>query len=158
MLRDDNVIPSALDIPAMLSTLTHPRRRRISVGPQSEADAREFFASREQKRQDDRSASRSRRKPGVDDLREYVPSTHAGENVITPNRSGAAANGFLSQPGSNVSSDAPIEGPEQKHDRDLVSALEKPRTHYDVEVITKLIVYAGMYLRVLHGSKALTFI
>lgn len=25
----------------------------------------------------------------------------------------------------------------------MLSALEKPRTHYDVEVVTKLVVYAG---------------
>ena len=46
--KDDNVLPSASDIPAMLSNIR--RRRRVSVGPQSEADAREYLANRELRR------------------------------------------------------------------------------------------------------------
>lgn len=35
---------------------------------------------------------------------------------------------------------------QDKEDHRMLSALEKPRTHYDVEVVTKLVVYAGKYL------------
>lgn len=33
----------------------------------------------------------------------------------------------------------------QMEDREMFSRLEKPRVRYDVEVVTKLVVYAGMY-------------
>ena len=35
MRKDDNVLPSASEIPSMLSAMRHPRKRRVSVGPQS---------------------------------------------------------------------------------------------------------------------------
>ncbi len=34
---------------------------------------------------------------------------------------------------------------DEKSDREMFSALEKPRVRYDAEVITKLVVYAGMF-------------
>ncbi|KAF2458973.1 PAP2 superfamily-domain-containing protein [Lineolata rhizophorae] len=50
--RDDNVIPSASEIPSLLTqTFGHPRRpRAVSVGPQSAADAYETLAYRQQRR------------------------------------------------------------------------------------------------------------
>ena len=33
---------------------------------------------------------------------------------------------------------------DEKEEREMFSKLEKPRVRYDVEVITKLIVYSGM--------------
>lgn len=35
---------------------------------------------------------------------------------------------------------------DEKEDREMFSKLEKPRVRYDVEVITKLIVYSGQRL------------
>lgn len=42
----------------------------------------------------------------------------------------------------------------EREDREMFSRLEKPRVRYDVEVITKLIVYSGMVKPVptLHAS------
>lgn len=39
-----------------------------------------------------------------------------------------------------------------KEDHRMLSALEKPRTHYDVEVVTKLVVYAGKWFYPLPGE------
>ena len=36
-----------------------------------------------------------------------------------------------------------IQGDEEKEDREMFMRLERPRVRYDVEVITKLIVYSG---------------
>lgn len=36
-----------------------------------------------------------------------------------------------------------IRGDEEKEDREMFMRLERPRVRYDVEVITKLIVYSG---------------
>ena len=52
---DDNVIPQARAIPTFFSNLR--RRRAISIGPQSEADAYEALAFREKKRRDSINAS-----------------------------------------------------------------------------------------------------
>jgi hypothetical protein len=51
---------------------------------------------------------------------------------------------------AGASSDSGREDDERK-DKAMFSALEKPRTHYDVEVITKLVVYAGesVYIKLL---------
>lgn len=51
-LKDDNVLPSFSDIPNIITSIRHPRRRALSVGPQSEADAYETLAYREQRRRD----------------------------------------------------------------------------------------------------------
>jgi hypothetical protein len=43
---DDNVIPPASELPHMLKNLAHPRKRSVSIGPQSAADAYETLAYR----------------------------------------------------------------------------------------------------------------
>lgn len=51
-LKDDEVIPNFSDIPSILTSIRHPRRRAISIGPQSEADAYETLAYREKRRRE----------------------------------------------------------------------------------------------------------
>ena len=51
-LKDKDVIPSFSEIPSILTTIRHPRRRAVSIGPQSEADAYETLAYREKRRRD----------------------------------------------------------------------------------------------------------
>ena len=45
-----------------------------------------------------------------------------------------------------------------REDREMFSKLEKPRVRYDVEVITKLIVYTGMSLQLLSSINAKAYI
>lgn len=170
MRRDDNIIPSASDIPSMLSSLRHPRRRRVSVGPQSEADAREFFANREQRRKASRPGNSPRRDPErktlpaeldsrSSDINHAKSSTaskvseHIAKSAVTQNIEGISGASLqtnlndgklLAEPRSESKISYSESQDEAKNDREMVSALEKPRTHYDVEVITKLVVYAGM--------------
>ncbi|EMC91768.1 hypothetical protein BAUCODRAFT_126761 [Baudoinia panamericana UAMH 10762] len=120
--KDDNVIPPAMDIPALVSSLRNPRKRRVSVGPQSEADAREYIANRMQRRQKRRNSR---------------GSTGAASTKHRPSDAGA-------------SSDSGKE--DEKNDREMFSALEKPRIRYDVEVITKLVVYAGIAWLAVEGN------
>ncbi|RAR09650.1 sphingosine-1-phosphate phosphohydrolase [Stemphylium lycopersici] len=49
---DDNVIPPASELPHMLKNLAHPRKRSVSVGPQSAADAYETLAYRNRRRRE----------------------------------------------------------------------------------------------------------
>lgn len=98
----------------MLNTIRR-RKRTVSVGPQSEADARELIARREGTR-------RSARVGG-------------GE-------SHGQAGGHR-------------ENEDEERDRNMFSQLEPPRVRYDVEVITKLVVYAGIAWLAVEGNPLL---
>jgi hypothetical protein len=50
---------------------------------------------------------------------------------------------LLTPPASDAGAASDSGREDDKGDREMFSALEKPRTRYDVEVITKLVVYAG---------------
>ena len=155
MRKDDNVLPSASEIPSMLSAFRHPRKRRVSVGPQSEADVREYIANREEVRRK-RSASSPKRRPtrkapdvipaGGGDVPSPLPGDRTGNNISSRGllQVKTGDQNLLTRPTSDAgaSSDSGREDDERK-DKAMFSALEKPRTHYDVEVITKLVVYAG---------------
>lgn len=157
--KDDNVLPAALDIPFMLSTIRNPRRRRISVGPQSEADARELLASREQRRQASRSRSRPKNKeqtrlpptaenslsPESDLPKESASMAEQNKTAISSAslRVNPSTPTLLTPPVSDTEIQSDSGKEDEKKDREMFSALEKPRIRYDVEVITKLIVYAG---------------
>ncbi|KAL9061086.1 MAG: hypothetical protein Q9162_000231 [Coniocarpon cinnabarinum] len=156
--KDDNVIPPASEIPGMLSNLRHPRRRAVSVGPQSEADAYEVMAFRERKRR--QSQGRDGMSPPLsplvmEDHGVVRNSTHGeqthqhkvengGINASEEHANGdkTTANGtarehiatFPRQPQNKDEAD----------DEALFRALLRPRVRYDVEVVTKLIVYSGI--------------
>ncbi|KAK8212161.1 sphingosine-1-phosphate phosphohydrolase-like protein [Phyllosticta capitalensis] len=190
---DDHVIPSASDIPSMLTNLRHPRKRAISVGPQSMADAYETLAYRHQRRRESMDAeANGAQQPSLSRSPSRRPETEAspdaaavstssstlgkpaGVNLLpTPMSSrvhsyeqmmGAAnpdsVNPSPSPPPSSHGAGTPrrsddkgeaiddkaeggIEGDEEKEDREIFSKLERPRVRYDVEVVTKLIVYTG---------------
>ncbi|KAK3709480.1 Long-chain base-1-phosphate phosphatase [Vermiconidia calcicola] len=171
--KDDNVLPSASDIPSMLFSFRTPRRRRVSVGPQSEADAREYLANRVHKRRDGRLASSSRRKQ----TRQFQPTGGLGADVPSPasedsveDPSSAIAGNrrevsdsslqvnwrnLLTPPASDAGASSDSGREDEKNDRKMFSSLEKPRTHYDVEVITKLVVYAGIGWLAVEGNPML---
>lgn len=167
MRKDDNVIPSASDISSLVSSLGRPRKRRVSVGPQSEADAREYLANRAQRRQDRRRAAGAKHEgPGnssdsmVDDERlskgfdggamasRTTPTTElqtlssSSSSYLQINKSGTQ---LPSRTPSNASATSESGREEARSYQRMFETLEQPRTHYDVEVITKLVVYAGKY-------------
>ncbi|KAK8163495.1 PAP2 superfamily-domain-containing protein [Phyllosticta citribraziliensis] len=168
---DDHVIPSASDIPSMLTNLRHPRKRAVSVGPQSMADAYETLAYRHQRRRESMDAEANgaqQSSPGHAAAVSTSSSTlgkPAGVNLLpTPMSSrvhsyeqmmGAAnhdsQNPSPSPPPSRHGAGTPNdvaedkgEGDEDMEDREIFSKLERPRVRYDVEVVTKLIVYTGI--------------
>nr|POE72315.1 dihydrosphingosine 1-phosphate phosphatase [Quercus suber] len=192
--KDDNVIPTAAEIPSMMSNLRNPRQRSVSIGPQSEADAREFIANREQRRRDSRTDDRSpRARPSISTLRGAgvptiaLPSSATDDIALaTPtadmddsingsymeagnvrHRATVSAGG-TSLPVASV--DAKLLTPslgvnrsigkeDEKNDQEMFSSLEMPRIRYDVEVITKLVVYAGIgWLAVDLNPKLFTFL
>jgi dihydrosphingosine 1-phosphate phosphatase len=157
----DTLFPSPSDFPRMVESIRHPttRGRSVSIGPQSAADAYETLAYRERRRRESigsnpslrskssnmelaskaeedqtgrgAKASGSQKSP----LREYVEQTGSADLTSSPTTMNGAVGGGLGG------------GDENEIDEELVfSQLIKPRVRYDVEVVTKLVVYAGKSL------------
>lgn len=156
-LRDDEVLPKVSDIPRMMRSIRGPGRgRSISIGPQSAADAYETLAYRERKRRE----SLSSEKGASSGLRQVV---NAGEGVVDGEDQAHASGvekyerqmgqGQVVVEGRNLSpNSAAVEEPElylgQKDElgeKEIFSKLTRPRVRYDVEVVTKLVVYAGEF-------------
>jgi dihydrosphingosine 1-phosphate phosphatase len=166
---DDNVIPSARDIPNMFASLKQ-RRRAISVGPQSEADAYEALAYREKRRRDSINANVSpiNQSPVLRPQKSF-PSKSTANGIIEGNRKRSSSlEQFKAQMGMNAESVSPVAvaTPEPGRDcnppdesnidelqgRDLFANLQIPRVRYDVEVVTKLIVYCGIAWWAVEGN------
>ena len=161
------MIPSVSEIPSLLETFRHLRKSRsISIGPQSEADAYETLAYREKRRREStKERKRGAQEPGAkSEKADYFGVTTSNSASKRP------AEGFLPTPppsGTNlhqsmIEAETALYTPseespntdfsrhlsverrrQEKEERDLFSTLEKPRVRYDVEVVTKLIVYTG---------------
>jgi hypothetical protein len=182
---DDNVIPPASDLPHMLKNLAHPRKRSVSVGPQSAADAYETLAYRNRRRRESVNSldgavpedSAWTPSPAVLDtpsiekgepllgagllptpmasrVHSYEQMMGAGEvqfkekNVITPPESNADVAGDV----YNLTQ-SPTE--EENEKREIFMKLTTPRVRYDVEVVTKLIVYTGIAYIAVAGNPIL---
>lgn len=170
--KDDNVIPAISELPSFLTSMRHPRRRAVSIGPQSQADAYETLAYRQQRRRQSISTGNA-------------SSPAVKSEAVNDDRmngyfhSALIANGSISQPVSKTSrldtyesmmgtgferkvqeqvAGSPLgeipsvqsEAQQQEQDeQEMFSRLEKPRVRYDAEVVTKLIVYSGKLLLLL---------
>lgn len=171
---DDNVIPPASELPHMLKNLAHPRKRSVSVGPQSAADAYETLAYRNRRRRESMNSTdgavpeeavwspNPAPNPQTPALEKAEPTLGAGllptplasrvhsyeqmmgtgkvlvseKNATTPPDSETDVAGDVYQ-----LTQTPTE--EEKEKREIFMKLTKPRVRYDVEVVTKLIVYTG---------------
>ncbi|KAI0830440.1 PAP2-domain-containing protein [Hypoxylon sp. FL0890] len=169
-LRVDNVMPNVSDLPNLITAVRHPGRgRSVSVGPQSAADAYETLAYRERRRRESISVG-----AGVGDIREQKEQQEEGQQEpkeestavsSSSNRNVHAQNNrpsdFEKQMGEGTVVVSPVEmnltevdGDAEpdvyigQHDelgeREVFSKLIKPRVRYDVEVVTKLVVYCGI--------------
>ncbi|KAI0203151.1 PAP2 superfamily-domain-containing protein [Astrocystis sublimbata] len=156
-LKVDNVLPNIRDLPNLITAVRHPKRgRSVSIGPQSAADAYETLAYRERKRKESNASLRT--KGSVPELangqvgrssavnsRQQKPSDFekqmgAGTVVVSPIDS-HQPNGDLK---SNGDPDLYVGQQDELGEKEVFSKLIRPRVRYDVEVITKLIVYAGI--------------
>jgi len=165
---DDNVIPPASELPHMLKNLAHPRTRSVSIGPQSAADAYETLAYRNRQRRESANSKDSVMPEGA----AWSPSTPAlkkGEPLLsasllpTPMASRVhsyehvVGTGKLQMEDQNTAtppeSESDVAGDvysltqtptdEENEKREIFMMLTKPRVRYDVEVVTKLLIYAG---------------
>ncbi|KAH6614032.1 sphingosine-1-phosphate phosphohydrolase [Boeremia exigua] len=168
MRDDDNVIPPASQLPQMLKNLAHPRKRSVSVGPQSASDAYETLAYRNRRRRESVNSS-----DGIPEDLEWSttpqvvpPTAEKGQTQLgagllpTPMTSRVQSyermmgtgdtHGFEGEMNTPPDSDTDFAGDlslkseEENEKREIFMKLTKPRVRYDVEVVTKLIVYTGI--------------
>lgn len=148
-LKDNEVFPNFSDITSIITTIRHPRRRAISIGPQSEADAYETLAYREKRRRESLSGSNRdsptdengrpnggpvlSRKPSKLDQYEHMMGTGSPRSTMI-------------EEDFNIPRSSPLPPPQYDgtDEKEVFSQIKKPRVRYDVEVVTKLVVYAGM--------------
>ncbi|KAK4243915.1 phosphatidic acid phosphatase type 2/haloperoxidase [Corynascus novoguineensis] len=162
-VRDDNVLPNVSDLPKLVRSFRGPGRgRSVSVGPQSAADAYETLAYRERRRRESlesdagggglqgkRSMNGLREKAVVDGECSQVSGVQRGGRLAEFEKSMGTGT-VVASPTPNGPADA-VAGPDlylgqedELDEREVFSKLVKPRVRYDVEVVTKLVVYAGI--------------
>ena len=151
------MLPGFSEIPSIITTIRHPRRRAISIGPQSEADAYETLAYREKRRRESLSTG-NRASPITDagghnsPVPEHEPpklsrkqsKLHEYENMMGTGAPGLATSVDIGS--QDTSSTVPF--PEfdsgiEADEKEVFSQIKRPRVRYDVEVVTKLVVYSG---------------
>lgn len=149
-LKVDNVLPSVSDLPGLITAVRHPRRgRSVSIGPQSAADAYETLAYRERRRKESNASLRS--KVSVQELNNdqagHSTAVNSGQQKPSDfEKQMGEGTIVVSPPDSKKANGGPemyIGQQDELSEKEVFSKLIKPRVRYDVEVITKLVVYAG---------------
>jgi hypothetical protein len=173
-LRVDNVMPSVSDLPGLLTSIRYPGRgRSVSIGPQSAADAYETLAYRDKRRRESvgspqSSGSESRAnadktqvkaagrvkingrrknsrattvKSGVEGYEQMMGQGHV---ILTPDPEALGKALIGKKLDGNEELDIIVGSENELGEKEMFSRLEKPRVRYDVEVVTKLVVYTGL--------------
>lgn len=170
--NDDRIIPHAKDIPSLLSSFK--RRRAISVGPQSEADAYEALAYRQKRRRDSISKlnSDNNSRYGNEELGESQQDATASIEIPSKGRARSSSiEKFRAQMGMAAEASAPpvavasgnsvtkdaktTQATDDQEEAELFATVQRPRVRYDVEVVTKLIVYSGIAWWAVEGNPIL---
>lgn len=149
----DTIFPKASDFPRMVESIRHPttRGRSVSIGPQSAADAYETLAYRERKRRESVSSNNSLgNKSSNADLRQkYEDQSSRGAQTSGAQKSSVAqyermmGQGNAASPIGVEDDGVFLEQNDEQEEREVFSSVVKPRVRYDVEVVTKLVVYTG---------------
>lgn len=158
-LRLDNVFPAVSDIPRAVESIRHPknRGRSVSIGPQSAADAYETLAYRERRRRESiGSNSGAGSKTSGPELKPpTVDGSGGAEGGGSVKREASQTRKSLLKQYESMMGEGEVVGggggvdiyvtQEQykQEEQDMFSKLQRPRVRYDVEVVTKLVVYAG---------------
>lgn len=165
-------MPSVTALPDFISSIRHPARSRaVSIGPQSAADAYETLAFRQKRRRESRSANQALSETEARLVQESEKTEKP--EVLRPNGTKLSPHHLLPTPmpsdpdlAAKVNGEAVVDSPltpsdskqslqiasrtpsqdrrdDERDEREIFSKLEKPRVRYDVEVVTKMIVYFG---------------
>ncbi|RHZ49650.1 PAP2 domain protein [Aspergillus thermomutatus] len=167
-LKDHDVLPSFAEIPSILTNIRHPRRRAVSIGPQSEADAYETLAYREKRRRESLS-NIAHNYPGAENGGDSANVSVSGMQPPKLTRKQSKLDEYEHMMGTGISrhspgittatdrdtSTEPFPAYEEEKEPDLTevfSQVKKPRVRYDVEVVTKLVVYSGIAWVTIEGA------
>ncbi|KAL2823306.1 phosphatidic acid phosphatase type 2/haloperoxidase [Aspergillus cavernicola] len=162
-LKDHDVLPSFSDIPSIVANIRHPRRRAVSIGPQSEADAYETLAYREKRRRDSLS-SPYRGSPATEGANDDASTSATALPKLSRKPSRLDEYEHMMGTGTtaiDTRSQSPGLEPfpefvsDERDEEDLFAQIKPPRVRYDVEVITKLVVYSGIAWIVIDGAGVL---
>ena len=96
-----------------------------------------YFGISTSRRDSSRQSTAGLATPAYSGVDLYKSMTAPEQVLYTPLTPGTASGASSRQPSSERRQD-------EREEREMFSKLEKPRVRYDVEVITKLIVYSGM--------------
>lgn len=144
--RLDTLFPKASDFPRIVEGIRHPttRGRSVSIGPQSAADVYEAIAYRERKRRESVGSNRSlKSKSSNPDIAEDAEKSSA---VATGAQNGHAKQASAALLGDDIAVTEPFTDEDaQREEEQFFAMTVKPRVRYDIEVVTKLIVYAGKF-------------
>jgi hypothetical protein len=171
-LKDHEVLPSFAEIPSILTNIRHPRRRAISIGPQSEADAYETLAYREKRRRESLS-NNAHNYSVAEDGGDTGNVSMSGTQPYKLTRKQSKLDEYEHMMGTGISrhspdaiavmdrepSTEPFPAYDEGKEPDLTevfSQVKKPRVRYDVEVVTKLVVYSGKSCR--QGAAMIIFL
>jgi dihydrosphingosine 1-phosphate phosphatase len=162
-LRVDNVMPNVSDIPDFVNNIRKAGRgRSVSIGPQSAADAYETLAYRERRRRESISSQASlKSKQSMNDVKansmaEHEPSGVAMSSGVSGTQPKVGDYERMMGEGTVVVSpvedkaaggepDLYIGSQDELGEKEVFAKLVRPRVRYDVEVVTKLVVYAGRF-------------
>ncbi|KAF4869875.1 Dihydrosphingosine 1-phosphate phosphatase [Colletotrichum siamense] len=154
--RMDTLIPSVRDFPRVVQSIRHPttRGRSVSIGPQSAADAYETLAYRERRRRESIGSNGSVKSKGsMFELREKngdwegkgAASGVQGHNTLNDFERMMGTGSVLASPNEEKEGmDLAVGQQDELSEKEMFLRLIRPRVRYDVEVVTKLVVYTGI--------------
>ncbi|KAJ3504824.1 hypothetical protein NM208_g16281 [Fusarium decemcellulare] len=156
--RLDTLFPSPSDFPRMVESIRHPttRGRSISIGPQSAADAYETLAYRERRRRESVSSNHSLKSKSSNLELQSTHEDHSGKGAQASGSQPPRISEFEMMMGTGEIVTTPVAEEEEPieilvtglddglGEKEMFSQLVKPRVRYDVEVVTKLVVYTGI--------------
>ncbi|RSM20946.1 hypothetical protein CDV31_000317 [Fusarium ambrosium] len=155
--RLDTLFPSPSDFPRMVESIRNPttRGRSVSIGPQSAADAYETLAYRERKRRESVSSQHSLKSKSSNLELQSVHEDHSGKGVASGSQPPRITKYEKLMGNGEVVASPMTEDPDPIEifltgedgglgEKEVFSQLVKPRVRYDVEVVTKLVVYTGI--------------
>ncbi|EEU46348.1 uncharacterized protein NECHADRAFT_37737 [Fusarium vanettenii 77-13-4] len=155
--RLDTLFPSPSDFPRMVESIRNPttRGRSVSIGPQSAADAYETLAYRERKRRESVSSQHSLKTKSSNLELQSVHEDHSGKGVASGSQPPRITEYEKLMGNGSVVASPMTEDPDPIEifvtgedgglgEKEVFSQLVKPRVRYDVEVVTKLVVYTGI--------------
>ncbi|ETS78672.1 hypothetical protein PFICI_08525 [Pestalotiopsis fici W106-1] len=162
-LRVDNMMPNVSEIPKFVNNIRRGGRgRSVSIGPQSAADAYETLAYRERRRRESIGSNGSvRSKASIADLKASSPPPDSPEDQAGRSSAISGASKLKNyedmmgegtvvvSPSEEKDNEDPtlyIGQQDELGEREVFAKLVKPRVRYDVEVVTKLVVYGGIGL------------